>query len=60
MFFVVQKYPRLQECPKPNLMNECPKPDPCEEDTGKNPLRLIIGLLLAAATLGAVSFNFLY
>lgn len=38
-------------------MNECPQPeDPCEDKSGKNRNRLILGLLLAAATLGAVRY----
>lgn len=35
-------------------MNECPKPDPCKQDDSKNRNRLIIGILLAAAAIGAV------
>lgn len=58
---IFKRYPTLQECAKPNLMSDCPKPD-CAWDAedecnkGKGKSRLLIGLLLAAATLGAVSF----
>ena len=55
--------PSLQECAKPNLMDECPKPD-CKWEDGeaasrkKNKLILIVGLIVAALSVGSLLFYF--